>query len=74
MQHTCDEIHSCSPDHTYEVRFGGEVQKAGLLLEDFNPPVNPPKLIDDPEDKKPEDWVDKKKIPDPEAVKVCFLD
>jgi len=43
-----------------------------LLLEDFNPPVNPSKLIDDPEDKKPENWVDKKKIPDPEAVKVCL--
>ncbi|KIM70108.1 hypothetical protein SCLCIDRAFT_19061 [Scleroderma citrinum Foug A] len=58
-----------NPDNTYEVRFNGEVQQAGFLLEDFNPPVNPPKLIDDPEDKKPENWVDKKKIPDPDAVK-----
>ncbi|KAL4070537.1 Calreticulin family-domain-containing protein [Scleroderma citrinum] len=58
-----------NPDETYEVRFNGQVQRAGILLEDFNPAVNPPKLIDDPEDTKPEDWVDKKKIPDPEAVK-----
>jgi hypothetical protein len=39
-------------------------------LTDFNPPVNPPKEIDDPEDKKPEDWVDAKRIPDPDATKV----
>ena len=35
--------------------------------------MNPPKEIDDPEDKKPEDWVDEKRIPDPEAVKVSDL-
>lgn len=27
------------------------------LLEDLQPPVNPAKMIDDPEDKKPENWV-----------------
>ena len=43
----------------------------GSLLEDFSPAVNPPKEIDDPEDKKPEDWVDVKRIADPEATKVC---
>jgi hypothetical protein len=42
----------------------------GNLLEDFTPPVNPPKEINDPEDKKPEDWVDTKKIADPDAKKV----
>jgi hypothetical protein len=41
------------------------------LLEDFEPPVNPPEEIDDPEDKKPADWVDQEKIPDPDAKKVC---
>jgi len=41
------------------------------LLEDFEPPVNPPKEIDDPEDKKPADWVDQEKISDPDAKKVC---
>ena len=40
-------------------------------MEDFEPAVNPPAEIDDPEDKKPEDWVDTKRIPDPDAVKVC---
>jgi hypothetical protein len=30
----------------------------GSLLVDFEPPVIPPKEIDDPEDKKPSDWVD----------------
>lgn len=58
-----------NPDNTYEVRFNGLVQKVGSVLEDFEPPVNPPEFIDDPEDRKPEDWVDKKKIPDSDAVK-----
>ena len=37
--------------------------------------MNPEKEIDDPEDKKPGDWVDEKKISDPEAKKVgsCFV-
>ncbi len=36
--------------------------------------MNPPKEIDDPEDKKPEDWVDEAKISDPDATKVCPFD
>lgn len=59
-----------SPNNTYDVRFNGETESLGNLLEDFTPEVNPPKEIDDPEDKKPEDWVDQKKIPDPDAKKV----
>ncbi|KAG7452130.1 Calreticulin-domain-containing protein [Guyanagaster necrorhizus] len=58
-----------NPNNTYEVFFNGESQKAGSLLEDFDPPVNPSKEIDDPEDTKPEDWVDIKRIPDPDATK-----
>lgn len=38
-------------------------------MEDFTPPVNPPKEIDDPDDKKPEDWDEREKIPDPDAEK-----
>ena len=49
----------------------GESEKKGSLLENFEPPVNPPKEIDDPEDSKPDDWVDVATIPDPEAKKVC---
>jgi hypothetical protein len=36
----------------------GEEKKAGSILEDFEPAVNPPEEIDDPDDSKPEDWVD----------------
>jgi hypothetical protein len=57
------------PDNTFEVQFNGESQSTGSLLDDFDPPVNPSKEIDDPKDKKPADWVDEKKIPDPEAKK-----
>ena len=28
------------------------------MFEDFEPSFNPPEEIDDPEDKKPEDWID----------------
>ncbi|KAI5898794.1 Calreticulin-domain-containing protein [Schizophyllum commune H4-8] len=63
-----------NPDNTYEVLFNGESKSSGSLLEDFNPPVMPPAEIDDPEDKKPEDWVDAKKIPDPEATKPADWD
>jgi calnexin len=57
------------PDQTIEMLIDGVSAKNGSLLEDFTPPVNPPKEIDDPKDKKPEDWVDEVKIPDPEASK-----
>ena len=59
-----------SPDNTYEVLFNGESKSSGSLLEDFDPAVNPPAEIDDPEDTKPEDWVDTKRIADPDATKV----
>lgn len=58
-----------SPNNTYDVLFNGESKSTGDLLEDFKPPVNPEKEIDDPEDSKPEDWVDTKMISDPEATK-----
>lgn len=59
-----------SPDNTYEILVNGESNTKGSLLEDFDPPVNPSKEIDDPEDKKPEDWVEQAKIADPSAKKV----
>jgi hypothetical protein len=58
-----------NPDNTYEVKLNGAVQSSGNLLEDFTPSVNPSPEIDDPEDKKPEDWVDTTRISDPDAVK-----
>ena len=33
----------------------------GNLLEDLTPPINPPKEIDDPDDKKPSNWDDREK-------------
>ncbi|KAI9932866.1 hypothetical protein ASPWEDRAFT_33846 [Aspergillus wentii DTO 134E9] len=57
------------PDQTFQIQIDGEAVKNGTLLEDFSPPVNPEKEIDDPKDKKPADWVDESKIPDPKATK-----
>ena len=48
---------------------GEEKVSADLLSDAFEPTVIPPKTIADPEDKKPEDWDDRVKIPDPEATK-----
>lgn len=57
------------PNNTFEIRVNNESVKTGGLLEDFTPSVNPPKEIDDPNDKKPEDWVDDPKMADPDAKK-----
>ncbi|BGP38386.1 hypothetical protein JCM10449v2_002318 [Rhodotorula kratochvilovae] len=62
------------PDQTYEIRINDEKAKAGSLLEDFTPAVNPPKEIDDPEDVKPANWVEMPKISDPSAVKPADWD
>ncbi|XP_065159798.1 calnexin isoform X2 [Atheta coriaria] len=58
-----------NPDNTYEVQIDKKVFNEGSLLEDFTPSVNPPAEIEDPTDKKPEDWDEREKIPDPEAKK-----
>lgn len=57
------------PDNTFEILIDKNVVNSGSLLEDFTPPVNPPAEIDDPNDKKPDDWDEREKIPDPEAKK-----
>ncbi|XP_066488095.1 calmegin isoform X2 [Tiliqua scincoides] len=56
-------------DNTFEMLIDQAVVSKGSLLEDMVPPVNPPKEIEDPNDKKPEDWDERAKIPDPNAVK-----
>lgn len=56
-------------DNTFTLYIDLEVAAEGSLLEDFDPPVNPPAEIDDPSDSKPDDWVDEPRIPDPFAEK-----
>lgn len=56
-------------DGSFELHIDGENRKKGTLMDSFEPPLQPVEEIDDPEDKKPEDWVDEEKIPDPNAVK-----
>ena len=52
-----------------------EMKTASLTSDtDFKPAVNPPKEIDDPEDFKPEDWVDEAKIDEPGAAKPADWD
>jgi len=56
-------------DNSFEVQIDGVKKASGDLLTSMNPPVTPPKEIDDPEDHKPGDWVDEAKMDDPEASK-----
>lgn len=58
-----------NPDNSFKVLVDGDIVNSGSLLEDFEPPVNPPKEIVDPDDRKPEDWDDREKIADPDATK-----
>lgn len=58
-----------NPDNTFQIRVDHRVLNEGSLLKDFTPPVNPPKEIDDPTDKKPENWDEREKIPDPDSTK-----
>ncbi|CAH0663424.1 unnamed protein product [Chilo suppressalis] len=57
------------PDNSFSVLIDEKEVNAGSLLEDFTPPVNPPEEIEDPNDKKPEDWDEREKIIDPTATK-----
>ena len=49
------------PDNTFELMVDGHVEADGSLFEKFEPPINPPAEIPDPDDKKPADWVDEEK-------------
>merc|ERR1719223_812978 len=55
------------PDNTYEVRIDGEKEKSGNLEDDWD--FLPAKEINEPDQSKPEDWVDERMIPDPEESK-----
>ncbi len=56
-------------DNTFATYIDMKLEKSGNLLESMKPPISPPEFIDDPNDKKPADWVDVAEIPDPEDKK-----
>ncbi|XP_062099388.1 calnexin homolog [Humulus lupulus] len=60
-----------TPDNEVRILVDGEEKKKANFLssDDFEPPLIPAKTISDPNDKKPEDWDERAKIPDPDAVK-----
>ena len=57
------------PDNSFEISVDRVKVNEGSLLVDMEPPVNPPKEIDDPEDTKPDDWDEREKIIDSTATK-----
>lgn len=62
------------PDNKFEVFVDGALINQGNLLEDMEPPVNPPIEIEDPADAKPADWDERERIPDEKAVKPADWD
>lgn len=61
-------------DNTYDLLIDNESKKSGSLFDDFTPAINPKAEIDDPNDTKPEDWVDEARIADPDAKKPADWD
>ncbi|KZV22604.1 hypothetical protein F511_02621 [Dorcoceras hygrometricum] len=59
------------PDNELRILIDGEEKKKANFLseEDFEPSLIHPKTILDPDDRKPGDWDERAKIPDPEATK-----
>merc|ERR1712194_271562 len=55
------------PDNTFEVKVDNKVVREGKLEDEFE--MLEPKTIKDPDQSKPEDWVDEKMIADPESIK-----
>lgn len=49
------------PDGSFDVLVNREKARSGSLYSDFDPPLNTPTEMDDPDDFKPSDWVDQAK-------------
>lgn len=56
-------------DNFFEIFIDKKLKKSGNLLTHMNPPINPLKEIDDPNDFKPVNWIDEKQIEDLNALK-----
>ena len=56
-------------NNTFKISVNQNIVREGNLLTDFDPPVNPPSDINDPNDTKPVDWDERAEIPDPNAAK-----
>jgi len=58
-----------NPDNSFAIMLDGKSKASGNLLTSMEPPINPPKEIDDPDDSKPGEWIDEPKMADPESSK-----
>ena len=56
-------------DNTIEMYVDEEILKEGSLFTDMYPVINPPQMIPDPDEVKPEDWIDLEYMEDPDASK-----
>ncbi|KAG2455421.1 CALX protein, partial [Polypterus senegalus] len=67
--YTDKKTHLYTLDNSFEVLIDQTIVNSGNLLNDMSPAVNPAAEIEDPDDKKPDDWDERAKIQDPDAVK-----
>ncbi|XP_078428319.1 calreticulin-like [Wolffia australiana] len=65
LTHVCTFI--IRPDANYTILIDNKEKQTGSLYSDWS--ILPPKQINDPEAKKPEDWDEREYIPDPEDKK-----
>jgi calnexin len=56
-------------DNSVEILIDNETVCTANLLDDFEPGLTTPRLIPDPTDVKPDDWVEQETIEDPDATK-----
>ena len=54
---------------TFDIFIDMVNQRNGSLASSLEPPLEPPKEINDPDDVQPDEWVTQEQIPDPNAVK-----
>lgn len=57
------------PTNNFELFLDDKSVGKGNLLDDLDPPINPPKEVVDPDDTKPADWDERPQIDDPSANK-----
>ena len=54
-------------DNNVEIMEDGDIVASGSLFDHLQPPINPPRMIYDPDDIKPSDWVDEEVMAEPSA-------
>jgi len=66
-EYTHQYVFILNPDNTFEIKVDGKSKKKGDVKEFWD--FQLPKTINDPDESKPDDWIDNRMMDDPEAKK-----